>query len=112
MRLDPRGVRQVENSSRARRGGPRGRPCPNCGAVVPPRALACPECGSDERTGWADDDEIETASLDLPDLEMSDEDYEDFLARDLGERPRRRAPLWILIVVVLTVLALLLASLW
>jgi hypothetical protein len=78
---------------------------------VPPNALACPECGSDDRTGWSDADDLETASLDLPDTEMSDEDYEDFLARELGARPRKRAPLWVWVVVILLVLGLL-ASLW
>jgi hypothetical protein len=41
--------------------------CPHCGASVPRRAAACPECGSDERTGWAAEDEIDYQSFEIPD---------------------------------------------
>jgi len=43
--------------------------CDHCGATLRASALACPECGSDARTGWADEEEIQYQSVDLPDLE-------------------------------------------
>lgn len=79
----------------------RRRICEHCGAEVPPRATACPECGSDERTGWADEDDLHDAlwSADAEDL---DDDYESTI-RDLGlgsapadGRPRRDVILAIL----------------
>jgi RNA polymerase subunit RPABC4/transcription elongation factor Spt4 len=38
----------------------RGQPfdCPNCGAEVPSGAKACPECGSDEKTGWNEEEAV------------------------------------------------------
>lgn len=32
--------------------------CPNCGETVPAGAAACLECGSDERTGWNEDEAV------------------------------------------------------
>ena len=58
--------------------------CPNCGADVPRHAKACPECGSDEKTGWSDD--ARGQSLDLPDDEFN---YEEFVEREFGGKPRR-----------------------
>ena len=47
--------------------------CPHCGAPVPKRAKACPECGSDDRTGWASEEEIGYAGVDIPDAYDPDE---------------------------------------
>ncbi|MFO0985038.1 MAG: hypothetical protein U1E76_25465 [Planctomycetota bacterium] len=85
------------------------RVCPHCQAIVPRSALACAECGSDARTGWADLDELAGASLELPETELDDRDYEEFLARDLGQRPSKRTPPWVVIVIALVVIAMLLA---
>lgn len=80
--------------------------CEHCGADVPPRAAACPECGSDERTGWADEDEIHDA-LWSSDADDHDDDYEATI-RDLGlgaapagGRPRRDVVLAIIAAVTL-----------
>lgn len=40
--------------------------CPHCGADVPAGRAVCRECGSDARTGWLDDEEIDYQSLDIP----------------------------------------------
>ncbi|MCB9878623.1 MAG: hypothetical protein H6835_13580 [Planctomycetes bacterium] len=41
--------------------------CPHCGAEVPAGRTVCRECGSDARTGWLDDEEIDYRSIDIPD---------------------------------------------
>lgn len=55
--------------------------CPNCGAEVPTGALACPECGSDEQTGWS-----EAARRDELDLPEESFNYDEFIAREFGEK--------------------------
>ncbi len=40
--------------------------CPHCGEIIPDHARACRYCGSDAETGWADIDEIDYASVDIP----------------------------------------------
>jgi len=40
--------------------------CDHCGERIPYRALACPHCGSDADTGWADPEEIEYQSVEIP----------------------------------------------
>jgi ribosomal protein L40E len=61
--------------------------CPNCGADVPVGASACKECGSDATTGWRDSQEIDYASVDLPD------GYRDDARGD--ELPAVRTKTWI-----------------
>lgn len=62
-------------------------PCPHCGADVPARARSCRGCGSDLETGWSGS--AEEDSLELPEP-MSEEDYGEFLARELpGREPPR-----------------------
>jgi hypothetical protein len=57
--------------------------CPQCGALVPPKAKACPECGSDEKTGWSD--RATSQRLGLPDDEF---DYDEFVKEEFGsEKP-------------------------
>lgn len=75
--------------------------CPNCGADVPVGAKACRECGSDADTGWKDRDEIDYASVDLPDGYRRE--------ADADELPPAGTPRWIAAVAL--VLALLLAAL-
>ncbi len=41
--------------------------CPHCGATFPRGRLACPECGSDARTGWKSQEDIDYESVDIPD---------------------------------------------
>jgi len=78
--------------------------CPNCGADVPRRAKACPECGSDESTGWSED--AHAQSLDLPDENF---DYDEFVQREFGGKPRRsrRQIFWWVIAVILLILSVL-----
>jgi hypothetical protein len=57
--------------------------CPNCGADVPPDATACPECGADEKTGWSE--EAYVGGLNLPDETF---DYDEFVGREFGAKPR------------------------
>jgi hypothetical protein len=54
--------------------------CPNCGALVPPKARACPECGADEETGWSD--RAQAQRLDLPD---DDFNYDEFVREEFGD---------------------------
>lgn len=63
--------------------------CPNCGADVPVGAAACKECGSDADTGWRDSQEIDYASVDLPD------GYRDDARGD--ELPPARTKAWIVV---------------
>ena len=75
--------------------------CPNCGADVAVGARACRECGSDASTGWKERDEIDYASVDLPDGYRPDGDSD--------RLPAIRTPRWVVGVALL--LALLLALL-
>ena len=50
---------------------------------MPPKARACPECGSDERTGW-NEENTRYDSLDLPDDAF---DYDEAL-KDEGLKRR------------------------
>ncbi len=58
--------------------------CPQCGALVPPRARACPECGSDEQTGWSE--RAQAQRLDLPDDEFN---YDEFVQEEFGGSGRK-----------------------
>ncbi len=68
--------------------------CPQCGALVPPKARSCTECGSDERTGWSD--RAQAQRLGLPDDEFS---YDEFVKEEFGEphanRKKRRGIHWL-----------------
>ncbi len=55
--------------------------CPNCGALVPEKALACPECGADEDTGWSDG--ATGQRLGLPE---EDFDYDEFIKNEFREK--------------------------
>ena len=85
--------------------------CPQCGALVPPKAKACPECGSDEQTGWSE--EATGQRLDLPDEEF---DYDKFVKEEFGPKPGPRARprgikwLWWVVALGLAVLALVFVS--
>jgi len=59
--------------------------CPNCGALVPPKARACPECGSDEQTGWSE--QAQAQRLGLPDDEF---DYDEFVKEEFGGKGESR----------------------
>ena len=63
--------------------------CPNCGADVRMGAKVCRECGSDSTTGWQGQDEIDYASVDLPD------GYRDVDDPDGNELPASRTPTWV-----------------
>jgi len=75
--------------------------CPQCGALVPPKARSCPECGSDEKTGWSE--RAQAQRLGLPDDEF---DYDEFIKEEFGEsgepagnrlKPRGLGWLWWLV---------------
>jgi hypothetical protein len=75
--------------------------CPNCGAVVPPKAKACPECGSCEETGWSE--EASSSGLDLPDDEFN---YDEFVKKEFGgQSPKPRGISWFWWVIGILVLA-------
>lgn len=81
--------------------------CPQCGAVVPPKARACPECGSDEETGWSE--RAAAQNLGLPDEEF---DYDEFVKEEFGPktgpaaRPRGIHWFWWILALGLAVLGL------
>ena len=78
--------------------------CPNCGALVPPRAKACPGCGSDETTGWSDAAKLN--NLGLPD---EDFDYDKYVAEEFGDRRAKpRGIHWLWWVTALVLVAVLL----
>ena len=54
--------------------------CPQCGALVPPKARSCPDCGADEETGWSE--RAEAQRLGLPDDEF---DYDEFVKEEFGQ---------------------------
>jgi hypothetical protein len=62
--------------------------CPVCGADVARSAMSCQECGADEATGWSET--AEDDALELPE-EMGDDEYEEFLSRELPDAAPRRA---------------------
>ena len=72
--------------------------CPNCGADVAIGAAACKECGSDATTGWRDSQEIDYASVDLPD------GYRDEAQGD--EVPTARTKTWIVVTAIVVVIAI------
>jgi hypothetical protein len=74
--------------------------CPNCGADVPLGAKACRECGSDATTGWQRSDDIDYASVDLPDGYRDERDGSDAV-------PAARRPLWFVLIALLVAAALL-----
>jgi hypothetical protein len=83
--------------------------CPNCGAVVPPKAKACPECGSDDETGWsAEARQSNELDLGIPD---EDFDYDKFVEEEFGGKnapPSRIHWVW-WIIAVMIVLAVIIA---
>jgi hypothetical protein len=64
--------------------------CPNCGALVPPKAKACPGCGSDEKTGWSDSAHAD--NLGIPDENF---DYDKFVKEEFGSVPKPRGLHWL-----------------
>ncbi|MEO0480427.1 MAG: hypothetical protein AAF196_13175 [Planctomycetota bacterium] len=48
--------------------------CPHCGVLVREGRLACPSCGSDASTGWKSSEEIDYASVEIPDYLPEDFD--------------------------------------
>jgi RNA polymerase subunit RPABC4/transcription elongation factor Spt4 len=66
--------------------------CPNCGAIVPPRAKACPACGADEATGWSD-----SATADRLGIPDDNFDYQRFVKEEFSPpavKPRGLRWLW------------------
>lgn len=77
--------------------------CPHCGAEFPEGRPACPECGCDAETGWSREG-ITGEAHGLPD-EFTEDDYDDVL-RGIGALPpKRRLPLWVVLVALVTVVA-------
>jgi len=87
--------------------------CPHCGESVRTGAASCPACGSDADTGWGEDADSAGLYAGVPD-EMGEDDYQDFLARELPQHATTRARWrvrWPLLVAALVILLLLLALL-
>jgi RNA polymerase subunit RPABC4/transcription elongation factor Spt4 len=66
--------------------------CPNCGAIVPPKAKACPQCGADDQTGWSD-----SATADRLGIPDDNFDYNRFVREEFGPptaKPRGIRWLW------------------
>lgn len=81
------------------------RRCPHCEARVPKGARACPECGSDDRTGWASDEDLDYEGVEIPDS-YDPERWE----REAEERERKRpGPRLLAVVVGVTLLVVILA---
>ena len=60
-------------------------PCPHCGEAINKNAPACPHCGSDEMTGWSENNYLN--GIDLPD----EDDYEEIRQNEF-EGEKRKAP--------------------
>lgn len=58
--------------------------CPCCGARLEPEVEVCPECGADERTGWAQSWQADTALE-----EEAPFDYEGYVRREFGGQAAR-----------------------
>ena len=76
--------------------------CPHCGAPVKSTARACRECGSDLKTGWQSEDEIDYQSIELPDA-LGDELDE---ARGPGATRGDRPKVWMVVVTIVLVVAM------
>jgi len=73
--------------------------CGHCGADVPVGSPVCRECGSDASTGWLASQEIDYASVEIPD---------GYAETTTGTAAPRR--LWIALVAIVVALALLALS--
>lgn len=71
--------------------------CDHCGESIPQRSLACPHCGSDAQTGWADSEELEYQSVEIPESWPEGEGSLD---------GRSNQPRWVRVTVVIVLLAL------
>ncbi len=79
--------------------------CPTCGAEVSPNATGCRSCGAEKIDGrWGD-----PATYDGLDLPGDDDfDYDDFIAREFGGAPKKKAKdifWWAIAVIVLVAFA-------
>jgi hypothetical protein len=64
--------------------------CPNCGALVPPKAACCPECGADEKSGWSDSAQADR--LGIPDENF---DYDRYVSEEFGAQRKPRGVHWV-----------------
>jgi RNA polymerase subunit RPABC4/transcription elongation factor Spt4 len=81
--------------------------CPNCGAEVPAGAKACPECGSDEKTGWNEDEAVyDGTGIE----EAKDFKYKEWLKKE-GVAPKRASAKQIVVIIVTLLLLVALAVL-
>lgn len=82
--------------------------CPNCGESLSRNAKFCRECGSDAKTGWRSSEDVEHASVELPEQG----DYEEFLRREGLQKPGvQKGRRWIFLVGLILILALFLSLL-
>lgn len=82
--------------------------CPNCGEEVRVGAKACPACGSDDETGWKEEESGMEAETD------EDFDYDAYLAREFPESYTPKATFrntWAWVLMVLALIGLLAATL-
>ena len=100
MQAGPGGDHEYNSAgdmARRRRRRPQTEECPHCGTTFRHGRLACPECGSDARTGWNSAEQIDYASVEIPDT------YEELVE---GAPRRRSGPGKGLIVLVLVLAVL------
>jgi len=86
--------------------------CPHCGTVVRTNATSCPECGSDDNTGWAEDADRWTADIPTAHGEDDEFNYDEFIAREFGDRDKRGLRISVGIVVLVVLLLVVLLVLW
>ena len=77
--------------ARRRRKQPQTEECPQCGTTFRRGRLACPECGSDARTGWSSAEQIDYASVEIPDAGIPDTEIPDTYEELVEGAPRRRS---------------------
>ncbi len=60
-------------------------PCPHCGTAIETNARSCRECGSDDLSGWSDED-----ITDIPESQLDDAEYDEFLRSEGLKAPEGR----------------------
>ncbi len=66
--------------------------CPHCGEDLPQHATFCRECGASDQSGWNEEDAWDDPEP--SDLDDSDFDYDEFIAREFPDQAERHAGLW------------------
>ena len=85
--------------------------CPHCGEELSLHATFCQECGASDQSGWNEGDAWDDPEP--SDIDDSDFDYDEFIAREFPDQAGHRAGRWsfkwsLAAVVVILLIALLL----